>query len=125
MAYEKHNWQTGEVITEELLDHMEEGIAEGVAGNITLLNIVDVEVGSVFESQINATWQEIFNAFSNGPVFLKLVTGDDNISMSSVTNVLHGEDGYIVTFIVAGAESPIVEQAIAETIDSNPVLIGD
>ena len=28
MAYEKHDWQPGEVITEGLLDHMEQGIAD-------------------------------------------------------------------------------------------------
>lgn len=26
MTYEKHDWQSGEVITEALLDHMEQGI---------------------------------------------------------------------------------------------------
>lgn len=34
MAYEKHDWTPGEIITEELLDHMEQGIADanGAAG---------------------------------------------------------------------------------------------
>ncbi len=30
MAYEKHNWSCGETVTAELLNHMEEGIADAV-----------------------------------------------------------------------------------------------
>lgn len=41
MAYEKNNWQTGDVITKEKLNHMEEGISN--AGNLylTLTPLVD------------------------------------------------------------------------------------
>ena len=28
MAYEKHTWETGETITAELLNHIEDGVAE-------------------------------------------------------------------------------------------------
>lgn len=45
MAYTKHDWQTGETITETLLDHMEQGIEDannivglsGTAANIEAL----------------------------------------------------------------------------------------
>lgn len=32
MAYKKHTWETGEVITAEKLNHIEEGVAE-INGN--------------------------------------------------------------------------------------------
>lgn len=38
MAYVPHDWETGEVITEELLDHMEQGISDNSIGTIKILN---------------------------------------------------------------------------------------
>lgn len=36
MTYEKHDWQAGEVITEALLDNMENGIAEAYIKTVTV-----------------------------------------------------------------------------------------
>ena len=36
MAYEKHDWQTGEIITEALLDSMENGIANAYITTVTV-----------------------------------------------------------------------------------------
>ena len=44
MAYEKHDWATGETITEALLDHMEQGIAD--AQNATTVPEGSVLAGS-------------------------------------------------------------------------------
>lgn len=44
MAYEKHDWATGEDITEALLDHMEQGIAD--AQNATTVPEGSVRAGS-------------------------------------------------------------------------------
>lgn len=34
MAYERHEWQCGESITAEKLNHMEEGIADAGSGGV-------------------------------------------------------------------------------------------
>ena len=38
MAYEKNTWATGDVVTSEKLNHMEDGIAEGGSGETPIIN---------------------------------------------------------------------------------------
>lgn len=59
MAYEKQTWVTGEVITKEKLNHMEDGIANGGGGSFVIG--VDQETGA-----LNKTWKEIHDALISG-----------------------------------------------------------
>ena len=56
--YEKQNWKNGDVITEEKLNHMEEGIASSVL-------VVNENDGT-----LDKTWQEILDAYQSGTVVL-------------------------------------------------------
>ncbi len=38
MSYEKNTWATGDVVTSEKLNHMEDGIAEGGSGGTPIIN---------------------------------------------------------------------------------------
>lgn len=87
MAYEKQTWQTGDVITQEKLNHMEQGIedayelpavtetdngkvlgvengqfglVDGGSGGGTLVVNIN-ETGDVYT--LDKTWQEIFDAY--------------------------------------------------------------
>ena len=62
MAYTKHTWTTGEVITAGRLNNMEDGIAGGtlVIGGFSF-NDNDALIGTS-----NKTWQEIDNALVAG-----------------------------------------------------------
>lgn len=51
--YEKHNWVNGEVITEDKLNHIENGIAN--AGGVLVVNVDE-------NSTLDKTWQEIYDA---------------------------------------------------------------
>jgi len=66
MAYTKQTWQTGETITQEKLNHMEDGIAD--ASNSIELFIVHFSSGegSTYESDKSA--EEIREAITNGKV---------------------------------------------------------
>lgn len=59
MAYEKQTWLTGEVITKEKLNHMEDGIANGDGG--AFIANMDTETHT-----LDKTWNEIKAAFTNG-----------------------------------------------------------
>lgn len=62
MAYTPHDWETGEKITEERLDHMEQGIAE-------INNSFILKIGLNEETScLTKTWNEINEALSNGVV---------------------------------------------------------
>ena len=65
MAYEKQTWKTGDVITQEKLNHMEDGIAGG--GDSPVL-IVELEHPAVSggSSTASATFDEIVEAMDNG-----------------------------------------------------------
>ena len=54
--YEKQTWATGDVITEEKLNHMEDGISN--AGGVMVVNENDVT--------LDKTWKEIYDAYISG-----------------------------------------------------------
>ena len=55
MAYEKTTWQTGDIVTAQKLNHLEQGV-EGVEPLIIPLD----------NSSLGCTWQEIADAFISG-----------------------------------------------------------
>lgn len=89
MSYDKQNWQTGDVITANKLNHIEDGIANGGGVLITGDRLVaDVPM-------LTNTWQEIFDA----PLtILPNVTEDEAYPafVSEVTKISDSE--YQVTF---------------------------
>ena len=71
MAYEKQTWVTGEVITKEKLNHMEDGIADSGG-------VIVAEEDS--DAQLDKTWQEICDALSEKKqvyVYAHRLLGDD------------------------------------------------
>lgn len=65
MSYTKQTWQTGETITANKLNHMEDGIANN---NVMIVRIAD-ETEDTFI--YDKTWQEVTNALKNGiPVYI-------------------------------------------------------
>ena len=71
MAYEKQTWTNGEVITEEKLNHMEDGIAEA-NGKSTSTNILIVTFtfGDSSSFYCDKTYEEILNAINNGDIVI-------------------------------------------------------
>lgn len=58
MAYEKHNWQDGEVITETLLDNMEQGIYDanqivGLSGTAMAVEELTTETAADIKNKVN------------------------------------------------------------------------
>ena len=62
MAYEKQNWQCGDVVTAEKLNHMEDGIAN--SGGVAPLILQGVEEGN--DVRLDKTFGEIKSAFNSG-----------------------------------------------------------
>ena len=83
MSYEKHTWETGETITAEKLNNLENGVENA--------NILIVTDNSFILSH---TWNEIYQAMSLGiPVYFKAgsnsVTLIDAIRYYLVNNASH------------------------------------
>ena len=102
--YEKQTWVTGEVITKEKLNHMEDGIANSSGFLITTIN---TETG-----KLDKTWNELHNAFeAKIPVFVWMpkTIGSDMFIINQVW-----EDGVFGVEWVNGTN-----EAVFTTTDPN------
>ena len=98
MSYTKQTWETGDVITAEKLNHMEDGIGgTSGAGEILIIHVTYDNTGTFLDK----TWQEIFDAMyedgkicyvydqytdNNATYFnLDMVTGVFNMYVSAET----------------------------------------
>lgn len=74
MSYEKQTWTTGEVITQEKLNHMEDGIAEAngksTSANILIVTFTTVTIDGSRTSYCDKTYEEILNAINNGDIVI-------------------------------------------------------
>lgn len=81
MAYEKQTWQTGDVITQEKLNHMEDGIAEA-GGGIMVVHFSGVPKDST-SITADKTRGEIMQALNENKIvlgFIKIDSGDNPIA---------------------------------------------
>lgn len=74
MAYEKQNWNTGETITADKLNHMEDGIA---SGGVMVVQTTGELVEGAYHITMQNTWQEIYDALISGKnVFVNIPLGE-------------------------------------------------
>ena len=94
MSYEKQTWQTGDVITDDKLNHMEDGIA-GAGGEPLLVHeSYDEETGIYL---LDKTWKEIKDAYiSTGCLLVE--QGDNKLIYYTPYSVRHEGSQYEVTF---------------------------
>lgn len=88
MSYEQQNWVTGNIITAEKLNHMEEGIAsaQGGGGTPLVVNESATADGGNTIYTLDKTWKEISDAFPNVYVLMD----NPNHPKVSVLGVAHG-----------------------------------
>ena len=73
MAYEKQTWNTGDIITAEKLNHMEDGI-NGNTDSASGLVLHITQVGNT-EMRLDKTYSEILSAMLSG-TYVVLVAGN-------------------------------------------------
>ena len=73
MSYSEYTWQTGETITAEKLNNMENGITQ-IAGNLPVC--ITTHYDNATSSNImDKTYQELYDLVSNG-IFVYVIMGD-------------------------------------------------
>lgn len=65
MSYNKYTWQTGETITAEKLNNLEEGVQEALEGDSSVF-YVDFATSDGQEWTANKTYAEIMDAYNGG-----------------------------------------------------------
>lgn len=92
MAYEKHTWYCGETVTAELLNHMEDGIAEGGSNEPLVISVESSDEckGMIF----SVTMQELRDAVGqNRPIYID--DGRDSSFMLAISGRYEYEGGNI------------------------------
>lgn len=86
MAYEKHEWQTGEVITADKLNHIEEGFS--LTEPVIIANNPTWDLTSYQES--NYTGAELFEMLGNGVWNFQLGGGEEYSKQLAITVTTSG-----------------------------------
>ena len=109
MAYTRHTWQSGEIISSALLNNIEDGIEEAASttggGGVLGITATEDETGVTF----SRTWQEIYDTMDNGGiVFSYMKDANGTISTGSMVASCgyDDNDGY---YIIAEGETAMCE----------------
>ena len=113
MGYEKQTWATGDVITAEKLNHMEDGIEGAGEGGATVLRVT-LTYTSQTQGTLSHTYQQIADAVFGG-AFVYMV--DDGGNFYHISNV----HALSFDFLVIGTDdSGDVTLLIDRTVRPNP-----
>lgn len=110
MSYEKQTWVTGDIITADKMNHMEDGISD--AGKVMVL-------GSTYElstetTTLDKTWKEIVDSMLAG-YFIIYPTGvDTNVSVGFVIQAQTMPNSYIVSVYMPSFNSTYIYTASSE-----------
>lgn len=122
MAYVPKDWVTGEVITEQALDHIEQGIAN-IGGGVAMINVTtDGQL-----KRLGKSYNEIVALIENGTLPIAVETSiSGEISIMPCYLTIPGEvDPYQVSFLDYGATQQdktfSADTATAELTRSNSI----
>lgn len=137
MAYTKQNWECGDLITADKMNHIEDGIEEASSGGVLTVNVVTTDPalnqsrseapllragggGGITDTWLDKTWQQIYDAFPN--VRINWSGGSVTSGFQIVSEVINTSlDGCAVK---TGATSTGIGlfTFVAETTDGYPKL---
>ena len=107
MSYEQQNWVTGNRITAEKLNHMEQGISSAGGGTALIIRYDHTEEDTDYYTfYFDKTWQEVVNALTNfTPVYMhgfdygKTTYSEDPLKVINISYAVD-EDGefYVISY---------------------------
>ena len=95
MSYDKTTWQTGDVITANKLNHIEDGIANG--GGVVVVHVT--EENDTFT--LDKTWNELQELLSSGALVATLTDDVGTTTMQFLTQAFSSGGTYAVAFMSA------------------------
>lgn len=116
MAYEQTEWKSGDVVTSEKLNKIENGIAG--AGGVLVVTMSGDPLTS------DKTWQEIYDAANSGMFVVTKYGSDDGVKPAFLSEAVGYEgDSYFAAFVnVDGATLGLNARTfVAESADDYPV----
>lgn len=138
MAYTKQNWECGDLITADKMNHIEDGIEDASSGGGLTVNIVNTDPalnsakseapllrgggGGATNTWLDKTWQQIYDAFPNVRVNVAYSGSGITSGFQIVSEVINDDlDGCVVRI---GATSSGIGTStfVAATTDGYPQL---
>lgn len=84
MSYTPTTWQTGDIVTSEKLNKLENGVANAGGGGALIVYVDNT-------GTLDKTWQEIYDAFVSGAVVLILAGQEENAMANVVISAGYNE----------------------------------
>ena len=119
MSYEPTEWKTGDTVTSEKLNKLENGVSDASEGGALVVNLT-IDTSGTPKYVLDKTWQEIYNAShvviksdSAGARGFQMVVGILPASLSGDAYMV-----YAVDFSVA--ESPLAFSYTTDSADGYP-----
>lgn len=95
MAYTKNTWNTGDIVSSQKLNHMEDGIAN--SENVFIVGGVSLGEVDALEGTLDKTWQEIHDAMLS-KICVVVVTDDNSIQQILISEAAYDGNKYYVAF---------------------------
>ena len=95
MSYEKTTWETGDIVTAEKLNNIENGI-ENAGGGSTFVVNVEFEVSGL---TCDKTWAEILNAGTNGESIIFVLKGTNEVQYFYPSHIFKDGKDFIVATV--------------------------
>lgn len=128
MAYVKTNWQTGDIVTADKLNKLEDGVLSG--GSAQVLTLTTDEATSI--TTINASWDDLYNTITSGKA-VGIVHTTDGTEFGTLTEFAYcigvsemqaeGATVYLAFFYVGSTKTEIV--FMGQTADTPMVYFGE
>lgn len=116
MAYEKNNWQSGDVITAEKLNHIEDGIAN-TGKTLVIGGFIGNADGNPYIGEADKTWQEIHDALVAGKECFAILHDGDMVSHAPIDRTWSSAGIYYIS--VYGVD------AVCYSSDGYPTIPSD
>ncbi len=117
MSYEKHTWETGETITAEKLNNLENGVASSGEGNGDIFKVNFVMESGSNNIVSNKTQKDICDAFDEDkPVFGFARIGGGGVYCLS--SVYYNDDYYSTTFFSVTPQGIMLMKPVNNTADN-------
>lgn len=95
MAYTKNTWRTGDIVSSQKLNHMEDGIAN--SENVFIVGGVSLGENGI-EGTLDKTWQEIHDAMLS-KICVVVITDGNSIAQKLIDDASVGLEGEYNVFV--------------------------
>ena len=122
MSYEKNIWKTGDIVTSEKLNHMEEGIESGGGSGGGVLVVPMTVDESTQGLTFQKTWKEIFDAIAGGSFVIGAMHDTEGAVQYTITELYPDAGRYVLNFVIGG---DTLSSAYAEAENDYPVYVNN